>query len=85
MRWSFCAKHLHFSTIIFNICIFELFSFDFNNYITICKGVLVNVKHNETFTNVHKTDGGVSVTVVVPVSATNYLCKNGELTSHLVH
>ena len=47
--------------------------------------VLVNVKDNDTFTNVHKTAGGVSVTVVAPVSATNYLRKNGELTSHLVH
>ena len=47
--------------------------------------MLVNVKHNETFTNVHKTARGVSVTVVEPVSATNYLRKNGELTSHLVH
>ena len=47
--------------------------------------VLVNVKHNDTSTNVHKTAGGVYVTVVKPVSVTNYLHNNGKLTSHLVH
>lgn len=47
--------------------------------------VLVNVKHNDTFTNVHKTSWGVFMTVIAPVSTTNYLRKNGELMSHLVH
>ena len=47
--------------------------------------MLVNVKYNEIFTNVHETAVSVSVNAVAPVSETNYLRKNGELMSHLVH